>query len=75
MINLYNYSLEKLEELMLSLQEKKYRATQLFKWIYEKRVTSFDEMSDVSKSFREVLNRDYIKNKEAKMALSNFFLN
>ena len=59
MINLYNYSLEKLEELMLSLQEKKYRATQLFKWIYEKRVTSFDEMSDVSKSFREVLNRDF----------------
>ena len=58
MINLYNYSLEKLEELMLSLQEKKYRATQLFKRIYEKRVTSFDEMSDVSKSFREVLNRD-----------------
>lgn len=59
MINLYNYSLEKLEELMLSLQEKKYRATQLFKRIYEKRVTSFDEMSDVSKSFREVLNRDF----------------
>ena len=59
MINLYNYSLEKLEELMLSLQEKKYRATQLFKWIYEKRVTSFDEMSDVSKSFREVLNKDF----------------
>ena len=59
MINLYNYSLEKLEELMLSLQEKKYRATQLFKWIYEKRVTSFDEMSDVSKSFREVLNRNF----------------
>lgn len=59
MINLYNYSLEKLEELMLSLKEKKYRATQLFKWIYEKRVTSFDEMSDVSKSFREVLNRDF----------------
>ena len=59
MINLYNYSLEKLEGLMLSLQEKKYRATQLFKWIYEKRVTSFDEMSDVSKSFREVLNRDF----------------
>ena len=59
MINLYNYSLEKLEELMLSLQEKKYSATQLFKWIHEKRVTSFDEMSDVSKSFREVLNRDF----------------
>lgn len=59
MINLYDFTLPKLEELMLSLDEKKYRATQLFKWIYEKRVTSFDEMTDVSKKFREVLNRDF----------------
>ena len=58
-INLYDYKLEKLEELMLQEGQKKYRATQLFKWIYEKRVTSFDEMSDVSKSFREVLNEKY----------------
>ena len=59
MINLYDFTLPKLEELMLSLDEKKYRATQLFKWIYEKRVTTFDEMTDVSKKFREVLNRDF----------------
>lgn len=59
MINLYDFTLPKLEELMLSLDEKKYRATQLFKWIYEKRVTTFDEMTDVSKNFREVLNRDF----------------
>ena len=70
MINLYKKKIEKLEELMLSLQEKKYRATQLFKWIYEKRVTSFDEMSDVSKSFREVLNRDFAEvNKNASKEL------
>ena len=59
MINLYDFTLPKLEELMLSLDEKKYRATQLFKWIYEKRVTTFDEMTDVSKKIREVLNRDF----------------
>ena len=39
--------------------QKKYRATQLFKWIYEKKAKAFDEMSDVSKSFREVLNEKY----------------
>lgn len=59
MINLYSYSLNKLEELMLSIGQKKYRATQLFKWIYEKRVSSFDEMSDVSLKFREELNKSY----------------
>lgn len=59
MINLYSYSLEKLEELMLSINQKKYRATQLFKWIYEKRVENFDEMSDVSLSFRNELKENY----------------
>ncbi len=59
MINLYSFSLPKLEEKMLEMGQKKYRATQLFKWIYEKGATTFDEMSDVSLSFREVLNRDF----------------
>lgn len=59
MINLYDYSLEKLEKLLIEKGEKKYRATQLFKWIYEKRVTTFDEMTDVSKNFREVLNNEF----------------
>lgn len=39
--------------------QKKYRATQLFTWIYEKKAKTFDEMSDVSKIFREELNRDF----------------
>ena len=39
--------------------QKKYRATQLFTWIYEKKAKTFDEMSDVSKVFREELNRDF----------------
>ena len=39
--------------------QKKYRATQLYTWIYEKKAKTFDEMSDVSKAFREELNRDF----------------
>ena len=60
MKNLYVYKLEDLEELMISLGQKKYRATQIFKWIYERGVTNFDEMSDISLSFREVLNNEFI---------------
>lgn len=63
MINLFSYSLPKLEELMLFIGQKKYRATQIFKWIYEKRVTNFDEMSDVSLSFREFLKDNYTLDK------------
>lgn len=59
MKNLYNYSLPQLEELMLSMGQKKYRATQLFKWIYEKGATTFDEMSDISLSFKEVLKSEF----------------
>lgn len=63
MINLFSYSLPKLEDLMLFIGQKKYRATQIFKWIYEKRVTNFDEMSDVSLSFREFLKDNYTLDK------------
>ena len=59
MKNLYGYKLEDLEELMISLGQKKYRATQIFKWIYERGVTNFDEMSDISLSFRDVLKNEF----------------
>jgi 23S rRNA (adenine2503-C2)-methyltransferase len=59
MKNIYSFSRAALEDEMVSLGQKKYRATQLFKWIYEKRSTTFDEMSDVSLSFRDVLKSRY----------------
>ena len=59
MINLYGQEMSKLEKLLIERGQKKYRATQLFTWIYEKKAKSFDEMSDVSKAFREELNRDF----------------
>jgi len=59
MINLYGQEITKLEALLMERGQKKYRATQLFTWIYEKKAKTFDEMSDVSKSFRDELNRDF----------------
>ena len=59
MINLYGQEMSKLEQIMLERGQKKYRATQLFTWIYEKKAKTFDEMSDVSKLFRDELNRDF----------------
>ena len=62
MINLYGQEIRKLESLMLERGQKKFRATQLYTWIYEKKAKTFDEMSDVSKVFREELNRDFCLN-------------
>ena len=59
MLNIYNFTIEKLEKQMELEGQKKYRATQLFKWVYEKKAKTFDEMTDVSKTFRDVLNAKY----------------
>ena len=59
MINLYGLELKKLQDLMVKYGQKPYRAIQLYTWIYEKRATSFDEMSDISIKFRDVLKTDF----------------
>ena len=59
MESIYSKTLKQLEEEMLSLNQKKYRATQIFTWIYQKKVDSFDKMSDVSLKFIPVLKEKY----------------
>ena len=59
MINLYGLEINKLEKLLTDRSQKRFRATQLYIWMYQKLATTFDEMSDVSKVFREELNRDF----------------
>ena len=59
MKSIYSLSLEQLTNEMVSLGQSTYRAKQIFSWVYKKRVTSFDGMTDVSKSFRETLKTMY----------------
>jgi len=44
---------------MVEEGQKPYRAIQLYTWLYEKKATSFDEMSDISLRFRDVLKEKY----------------
>ena len=39
--------------------EKKYRAEQIFQWIYKENVTSFDEMTNISEALREKLKEKF----------------
>jgi 23S rRNA (adenine2503-C2)-methyltransferase len=57
--NLFGYPLKQLESEMQMLGESPYRARQLYEWLYKKKVRSFDEMSDLSKTFRQILNHQY----------------
>ena len=54
-IILSGMSLEELEDLMFRMGESKFRARQLHNWIYSKSVSSVDEMTNLSKKFREAL--------------------
>jgi 23S rRNA (adenine2503-C2)-methyltransferase len=53
--NLLDYDLEGLAGYCERLGEKRYRATQLFRWIHQKGASQFDAMSDLAKSLREKL--------------------
>lgn len=53
--NLLDYDLEGLAAFCEQLGEKRFRATQLFRWIHQRGATSFDQMTDLAKSLREKL--------------------
>ena len=49
MKSLYDFNYEEMSELALEHGWKKFRGHQIFQWLYRKRVTSIDDMSDLSK--------------------------
>jgi 23S rRNA (adenine2503-C2)-methyltransferase len=53
--NLLDFNLEGLAAYCETLGEKRFRATQLFRWIHQRGASSFDDMSDLAKSLREKL--------------------
>lgn len=59
MKDIYGMTHENLEQYFLALGEKKFKATQIYEWLYEKRVTSFDEMSNVKKDVITKLKEDF----------------
>ena len=59
MKNIKEYNLEELKNEMEALGEKKYRAEQVFKWIYVDKVKEFDEMTNLSIELREKLKQNY----------------
>ncbi len=59
MKNIKDYSLEELKEELKEIGEKPFRAEQIYKWIYEARVSHFDEMTNLSLELREKLKQIY----------------
>ncbi len=57
--DLLSLTFDELTEQLINMGEKKFRALQIYEWLHKKRITSFDEMTNVSSSLREKLSRDY----------------
>jgi len=53
--NLLDFDLDGLAVFCERLGEKRFRATQLFRWIHQKGAQDFDQMTDLAKSLREKL--------------------
>ncbi len=57
--NIRNLNLEELVQTLVGLGQQKFRAKQVFEWLWKKNAHSFDEMSNLSKDLRMVLNENF----------------
>lgn len=61
--DLKNLTLTALEQLIQGQGKERFRATQIFKWIFQHDAFSFDEMTNISKALRaELQEKAYISN-------------
>jgi 23S rRNA (adenine2503-C2)-methyltransferase len=59
MKNLTHLTKDELQEELVKLGEKPFRAKQIWNWIYARGVKSFDEMTNVSKEMREIFQKNF----------------
>ena len=62
MQSIYNISLENLEKILIENGYKKFNAHQIYDWLYKKRISSFDDMSNIKKELIEYLKQNYSLN-------------
>ena len=59
MDSIYGLSLNDLQDYLTDKGFKPFHARQIFKWLYDKRITEFDSMTDISKKLIEQLKQDF----------------
>ena len=61
--NIRNFSFEELISTLETLGEKKFRAKQIYEWLWQKNATSFEEMSNLGLTLREKLENTFFIDK------------
>ena len=60
--SIYSLTRQTMQEWVLEQGEKKFRADQIWEWLYRKRVQSFEEMTNLSKDLIVKLNEQFVVN-------------
>lgn len=55
---IYDYTRQELEEYFINNNDKKFRAEQVFKWLYQKKIKKYEEMTDIKKETLEKLAKE-----------------
>ena len=61
-MSIYDLTIEELIEYFINNNDKKFYATELFSWLYnkDKRITSFDDATNIKKEVRDRLKNDFV---------------
>ncbi|MCI8393914.1 MAG: 23S rRNA (adenine(2503)-C(2))-methyltransferase RlmN [Bacilli bacterium] len=59
MKNIYSYTKEDLVSYFLNREEKSFKATQVFEWLYQKRENNVENWSNIKKEIQEQLKEDF----------------
>ncbi|MCI5789574.1 MAG: 23S rRNA (adenine(2503)-C(2))-methyltransferase RlmN [Tenericutes bacterium] len=59
MKNIYGLTIEELEKVFIDLGSKKFHADQMFSWLYEKDIDSYDEVTNIKKELLAEINKVY----------------
>lgn len=60
MNSIYGYTEKQIKDYLISVGEKPFRASQIYEWLYRHKIKSFDEITNMKKSFIEILKRDFV---------------
>lgn len=57
--SIYSLRYDEMQEWLVEHGQQKFRAKQIFEWLYQKRVDSIDDMTNLSKDLRQVLKDNF----------------
>jgi len=61
-LDIRSLDLPQLQQHLTAMQQPAFRAKQIYQWLWEKSATSFEEMSNLSKDLRKVLDEGFAIN-------------